>query len=468
MSRTVLETVKAFGLARVLSCVDRDFDKNAVKIADWLIRRDRDGLGVGPQALIAKNAITDRDGNWHRLLGSVYADIDGGVRRKLFRNFVVNASMIGSPRQKKHAQKHGCNVPWAILMDPTSACNLRCAGCWASEYGGQSSLSYAELNDVIRQGEELGTFLYIFSGGEPLLRKDDILRLCEAHGDCAFLAFTNGTLIDEAFAREMLRVKNFVPAISIEGFKEATDARRGEGTYDKVVEAMNLLREKRLPFGLSLCYTSRNVNEIGSDRYIDRMVSLGAKFAWFFTYMPVGRDAQTDLMVSAGQREHMYRKVREWRETKPVFTLDFWNDGEFADGCIAGGRSYLHINAAGDIEPCAFIHYADSNIRQHSLLQALKRPLFMQYYEGQPFNGNMLRPCPLLDNPERLARMVDASGARSTEAADPEDVHALCAKCVETAARWAETADRLWAEGGQSRRRVRRRGKPAGEDALGG
>ena len=184
--------------------------------------------------------------------------------------------------------------------------------------------------------------------------------------------------------------------------------------------------------------------------------------------MPAGRDARTDLMVSAAQREHMYRKVREWRETKPVFTLDFWNDGEFADGCIAGGRSYLHINAAGDIEPCAFIHYADSNIRQHSLLQALKRPLFMQYYEGQPFNGNMLRPCPLLDNPERLARMVDASGARSTEAADPEDVHALCAKCAETAARWAETADRLWAEGGQSRRRVRRRGKPAGEEALGG
>ncbi len=459
MSRTVVESLKALGLRQVLSYVDRNFNRNAVKVADWLIKHDRKKLAVGSQAQTAKEAIINKEGNWYKLLGSLYTDVDGGVRRKAFENFVVNASMIGSPRQARYARKYDCNIPWAILMDPTSACNLNCKGCWASEYGKRFSLSFEELDGIIRQGKKLGTFFYIFSGGEPLLRRADIIRLCEKHSDCAFLAFTNGTLIDEAFTGEMLRVKNFVPAISIEGFREATDARRGAGTYDKVVGAMRLLREKRLLFGISLCYTSQNTDEIGSDEYIDQMISLGAKFAWFFTYMPVGKAAAPELLASAPQREHMYRKVRQWRETKPIFTMDFWNDGEYAGGCIAGGRSYLHINANGDIEPCAFIHYADSNIRQHSLLEAFQRPLFMQYYESQPFNENMLRPCPLLDNPEHLARMVEASGARSTEAANPEDVRALCAKCEGTAERWAQTAGRLWADGSHHHSRARRRGK---------
>ena len=127
--------------------------------------------------------------------------------------------------------------------------------------------------------------MYIYSGGEPLVRKDDIIRICEKHSDCEFLAFTNATLIDEDFANEMLRVKNFIPAISIEGFEEATDFRRGEGTYKKIVQAMEILKQKKLAFGISCCYTSKNAEVIGSEEYIDDMIAKGAKFAWFFTYM---------------------------------------------------------------------------------------------------------------------------------------------------------------------------------------
>ena len=200
------------------------------------------------------------------------------------------------------------------------------------------------------------------------MRKADILRLCEAHPDCEFSSFTNGTLIDEAFADEMLRGKNFVPAISVEGFEADTDFRRGSGTFKKVERAMQILRERRLPFGISCCYTSRNVEMIGSEAYFDQMIAWGAKFCWFFTYMPVGNAAVPELMVTPEQRQFMYKQVRKFRETKPLFTIDFWNDGEFVGGCIAGGRHYLHINAGGDIDPCAFIHYSDSNIREKTLL----------------------------------------------------------------------------------------------------
>ncbi|MDD4081198.1 MAG: radical SAM protein [Eubacteriales bacterium] len=456
--RTITESAKAIAYKQAIKYIDKNPEENILKLLDLLEKFDFGGQIANPVRTI-RSYIHDKDNPWSKLLFSLWTDVDDGVRKKLFENFVINASMLGSPRQQQLSHEEGCNVPWAILMDPTSACNLKCVGCWASEYGNRMNLSLDELDSIIAQGKKMGTYFYIYSGGEPMVRKDDIIRLCEMHPDCAFLAFTNGTLFDDAFADEMLRVRNFVPALSIEGFREATDSRRGQGTYDKVISTMKLLKRRKLPFGISLCYTSTNTEVIGCDEYIDYMIELGAKFAWFFTYMPVGVDAAPELMVTPEQRLHMYHTVRAWRNTKPIFTMDFWNDGEYAGGCIAGGRSYLHINANGDMEPCAFIHYADSNIREHTLLEGYKRPLFMQYYNNQPFNKNMLRPCPLLDNDGKLAEMVNASGAKSTDLKEPEDVNALCAKCSHAARRWTPVADELWEKGGKYKSQVRRRAR---------
>lgn len=444
-TNNIKEQVQSFGLKKVISYLDSDPDKNIPKIIDWAEKFDKEGT-ISGQLKTVKSAIEDKEGNWYQLIKSLYTDIDDGVRKTLFENFIVNATVIGGQRQKRSKEENNCNIPWAILMDPTSACNLHCTGCWAADYGNKLSMSYETLDNIIQQGKKLGTYMYIYSGGEPLIRKDDIIKLCEKHNDCAFLSFTNATLIDEAFADEMLRVKNFVPAISVEGFEEDTDFRRGKGTYQSVLNAMKILKKKKLPFGISCCYTSKNTDVIGSEKYFDDMITKGAKFAWFFTYMPVGIDAVPDLMVNQEQREYMYHQIRKFRETKPLFTMDFWNDGEYVEGCIAGGRCYLHINANGDIEPCAFIHYSDSNIKEKTLVEAYKSPLFMQYKENQPFSENYLRPCPLLDNKGRLAEMVDKSGAKSTDMQHPEDVHALCAKCKTAADNWETTAKRLWKE----------------------
>lgn len=254
----------------------------------------------------------------------------------------------------------------------------------------------------------------------------------------------NGTLIDDAFADEMLRVKNLVPAISIEGFEEATDFRRGEGTYRKVIEAMTRLKERKLLFGISCCYTSKNVEVIGSEEYFDSMIDMGAKFAWFFTYMPIGAAAVPELIATAEQRKFMYEQIHKFRKTKPLFTMDFWNDGDAVGGCIAGGRGYCHINANGDMEPCAFIHYSDSNIKKKTLLECYQSPLFMAYRRNQPFNDNMLRPCPVLDNPGRLTQIVEESGARSTDLESPERACDYCNRCVPAAEKWAPVADELW------------------------
>ncbi len=440
---SIKSNLQAIGLRKAYEYIDRDPESNLPKISDFLNHFVPSGILDGQLDAI-KSVLSNPDSNWYKYVMSVWTDIDSGIRQKIFENFVINACLKWGDVNEDLQAKHSCNIPWAILMDPTSACNLKCTGCWAAEYGNRLNMTYDELDSIIRQANALGTYFFLYSGGEPLVRKADILRLCQAHPDCQFTAFTNGTLIDEAFADELLRVKNFIPAISVEGFENETDFRRGGGTFKKVEKAMAILKARRIPFGISCCYTSKNCESIGSEDYFDQMIEWGAKFCWLFTYMPVGSAAVPELMVNAEQRKFMYEQVRGFRETKPIFTMDFWNDGEYPKGCIAGGRNYFHINANGDMEPCAFIHYSDSNIREKTLLQALQSPLFMAYRAGQPFNENHLRPCPLLDNPGALAQMVEASGAHSTDLQSPEDVRILTAKCQSTAENWAAVADELW------------------------
>ncbi|MDU3153910.1 MAG: radical SAM protein, partial [Anaerococcus hydrogenalis] len=178
---------------------------------------------------------------------------------------------------------------------------------------------------------------------------------------------------------------------------------------------MKLLKDNKLPFGISCCYTSQNYKSIISEEFVDEMIERGALFAWYFHFMPVGKGTGKELLPKPEQRKHIYHQLRKFRKTKPLFFLDFQNDAEYIGGCIAGGRNYLHINANGDLEPCVFIHYSDSNIKEKTLVESLQSPLFMAYHDGQPFNENMLRPCPMLENPNLLRDMVKKSQAKSTD-----------------------------------------------------
>ena len=446
----VTTTLKKFGLEKAFKYLYKDPDENLKKMLRWAEKFS--GKTYKSQIDMIRDAVENPENAFHPYIEHLLERADPEVVKTIAVNFFINENMIGYPKQQELKKKYNCNIPWAILLDPTSACNLHCIGCWAAEYGNKLNLTFEEMDSIITQGKDMGCYVYLFTGGEPLVRKDDIIRLCEKHNDCVFSTFTNGTLIDEKFADEMLRVKNFMPAISLEGMEEATDSRRGKGTFAKVIKAMDLLRERKLLYGVSSCYTSTNYDSITSEEYYDMLIDKGAYFIWYFHYLPVGNDAAPELLPTPEQRELVYRRIREYRRKKPLFAIDFQNDGEFVGGCIAGGRRYFHINANGDMDPCAFIHYSDSNIREKTLLEGMRSPLFQAYHDGQPFNENMFQPCPMLENPTRLREMVEKSGAHSTDLQSPESADHLCAKCDSYAACWKPKADELWAEIPEERR----------------
>ena len=327
---TISTTLKKYGLTKAFDMLYKDPEANLVKLMDWAADKFADGEFPGQRDAV-RAAIEDPNNAYYPYIRHIIRDVDPEVMKTTAVNFFINANLIGWPREEELRAKYNCNIPWAILLDPTSACNLHCVGCWAAEYGNKLNLSFEELDDIIRQGKEMGVYFYLFAGGEPLMRKKDIIRLC-----------------DEAFADEMLRVKNFAPAISLEGFGEATDSRRGEGVYERVLRAMEILHQRKLIYGISCCYTSANYDSITSEEYYDMLIEKGAYFCWYFHYMPVGNDASPELLPSPEQRAEVYRRIRDYRSRKPLFCMDFQNDAEFVDGCIAyqcqWGRRSLRIH----------------------------------------------------------------------------------------------------------------------------
>mgnify|MGYP000718456469 CR=1 FL=1 len=219
-------------------------------------------------------------------------------------------------------------------------------------------------------------------------------------------------------ARRCSVVGNLSLSISLEGYEEVNDGRRWKRRFTESYACNGSFENIRLDFGTSICYTRANIDTVTSDKFLDMIIEKGCRYAWYFHYMPVGNDAALDLLPTKEQREYMYHRIREIRGLtggKQLFAFDFQNDGEFVGGCIAGGRNYFHINANGDAEPCVFVHYSSANIKEVSVLDALRQPLFMAYHNNQPFNNNHLRPCPMLETRKKLQQMVHETGAKSTD-----------------------------------------------------
>lgn len=429
-----------------LSMVKKDREESLTKIVDLAETFLGDTVS-GKSYDKFREAIKNPDNRWMSYVNRILNETNPHVAKMTALNLGYEAVLRGTKMIRMNREKYGCNIPWLILFDPTSACNMHCAGCWSGTYGHKHNLSYDDMDKIITQGKELGVYLYMMTGGEPLVRKKDILKLAQKHSDVEFAIYTNSTLIDEELCKELVRLGNIILILSIEGTQETNDARRGAGHYNAVMNAMDLLKKHGILFGTSVCYTRNNIEVVTSDEFLNMIADKGARFGFFFHYMPVGNNAILELLPTMEQRKYIIERIRYVRSNKcniPFFPMDFQNDGEAVGGCIAGGRNYFHINSAGDAEPCVFIHYSNNNIHDSSILDILKSPLFMEYRKGQPFNRNHLRPCPMLENPEILQKIVHKTNARSTDLESPETVEHLCGKCIEYADKWKTAADDIW------------------------
>lgn len=325
-------------------------------------------------------------------------------------------------------------IPTFMTISPTQKCNLACTGCYAASSNRTPvTLEWDVLDKMMEQKTKLwGSHFTVISGGEPLLYESqgkNIIDLFEKYNNNFFLMFTNGTLIDKSVAKKFAELGNVAPGISVEGFEETTDKRRGKGTYEKIISAMEMLKEEGVLFGASLTATRSNVEEIVSDEFFDLFFDkLGAAFIWMFQYMPIGRGPSFDMMITPEQRRQLWFREQHLMKDRGVFFIDFWNGGPISDGCISAGRKggYLYVDWHGNVTPCVFVPYSVGNIKidffdkGKDLDDVLKTPFFTkmrEWQKGYSYEctaaeaGNEIVPCPIRDHHNEFHKIAEETSA---------------------------------------------------------
>ena len=329
-----------------------------------------------------------------RLYRNIMINSNPNFSRKFIENFLIQGIMLNHKKRLRLLDK-GYNVPATVLISPSMRCNLKCIGCYADSYSKKDDMELKLFERIIEEGKDIGVVFYTILGGEPFIR-EDVFEVYKKHSDAFFQVFTNGTLIDENKAKEIVNMGNLLIMFSVEGGSVETDFRRGEGVYQKVRNAMDLFKSSKLPFGFSVTVTRNNFDYITGDDFIDFMIEQGAVLGWYFLYMPVGVNSDLSLMPTPQQRLKLKEVVHRARAQKPIFLVDFWGDAPLVGGCIAGSQ-YAHINNKGDVEPCIFTHFAEVNIKDMPLLEALNCSYFRRIRSKQPYCDNLYRPCMLID-----------------------------------------------------------------------
>ncbi len=352
------------------------------------------------------------------------------VFHKMMRVFTQNVFIEDIlEREARTEGRRDAVYPSFLVLSPTQMCNLHCPGCYASS-GSHSnvSLPWEVVNRIIEEKRALWSSRFtVISGGEPFLWKSEgkgLIDLARRHDDNFFMVYTNGTLIDPHLARQLAELGNLTPCISVEGFEEKTDRRRGRGIFKKILEAFRYLRDEGVPFGISVEATRDNWDEVTSKEFLRFFFDdQGAFYGWLFQYMPIGRSYDLEGMVTPEQRLEMFKR-NVWAIKEGGYNyIDFWNQGVMTDGCLAAGRNggYLYIDWNGNVLPCVFIpYYVDNIVEVYKKGGTLDDVLYSRFFReirrwqteyayGKPprDQDNLILPCPMRDHHEFLYKILN-------------------------------------------------------------
>ena len=338
--------------------------------------------------------------------------------RATFNNPKESLFMAGFAVASKKASDHrrkledaGEHIPPFLISSITSSCNLHCAGCYSrtnhacTDEKPVDQLTGEQWGNIFSEANDLGISFILLAGGEPLLRWD-VMQEAAKYKNILFPIFTNGFYIQDKYLELFDQHRNMIPIISIEGDKEKTDNRRGEGVYDRVMQSMKNLHDNGLIFGVSVTVTTENMGEVYSEDFISKLSDLGCKAVIFVEFVPVTEEA-SHLAPDEPERIIMAENIARLRkEHEEMVFIAFPGDEKSSGGCVAAGRGFFHINSHGGAEPCPFSPYSDINVAETSLREALKSPLFYQIQTQGLLKDEHAGGCTLFANREQVEAIL--------------------------------------------------------------
>ncbi|MCF7849485.1 MAG: radical SAM protein [Kiritimatiellales bacterium] len=349
------------------------------------------------------------------LMRRMLTEPDKRLLWKFIYNFGYKSMRSVEKFQKR--MKRGEYFPAFLFLSVTNACNLTCQGCWVSQTNPPREISPDTLNNVITECKKQGSYFFGILGGEPLLYKG-LFEVFEKHPDCYFLLFTNGTLITDAAAKEMRRIGNISPLISIEGLEEVSDERRG-GTdvYHQTLQGLENCRKNRLVIGVATSVCQSNIDDLATEEFANRIAELGAHYLWYYIYRPVGPKPTPELALDDDQIVALRRFMVDIRQRAPLIVVDaYWNDkGEAM--CPAAVGMAVHISPAGDIEPCPPMQFARENIGDGTdLYNIINQSDFLAQFRLMSCKAT--QGCIIMEDPDKLCGFMKSQDARDSSGRD--------------------------------------------------
>jgi MoaA/NifB/PqqE/SkfB family radical SAM enzyme len=336
--------------------------------------------------------------------------------KRLLWKLAWNMGWKGMRAIQKHKArlKRGEFFPPFLYISVINSCNLRCQGCWVDVAAKQARIEPEAMDRLIGEAKEMGNSFFGILGGEPFMHPG-LLEILGRHTDCYFQVFTNGHFVTADVARELRRLGNVTPLISVEGNEIVSDQRRGRsGVWSQTMEGLRHCLENKLLTGVctSLCQTNF---DLLSESWLDRLIELGVLYCWFHVYRPVGPEAMPELCLTPEQQLAARRFVVEMRARKPIIMIDAYYDGEGRALCPAATGFTHHIGPWGDIEPCPVIQIARESIYDaRPLRETIGQSAFLRDFRETA--AGHTRGCIVLERPDLLRDLMDRHGARDTTA----------------------------------------------------
>ena len=275
--------------------------------------------------------------------------------------------------RRRMYEVQGVQVPPVVMLSLTHRCNLTCHGCYMQAQHREESpeMSLDQLRSLVSQADILGVSFFVLAGGEPMVRKDEVLTLAREFPGIIMVVYTNGTLITPDVAAKAAGLKNLIPIISVEGEREETDSRRSDGVYAYALQAFSHLAKEKVLFGCSVTVTRSNYLEVTGDLFIREMIRQGCRLLTYVEYVPVESGTEDQVLTDL-QHTRLNQLISGFSEQYPALFLSFPGDEEIFGGCLSAGRGFVHISPSGDLEPCPAAPFSDVNVTRDSLKEALQ------------------------------------------------------------------------------------------------
>ncbi|MCG8650490.1 MAG: radical SAM protein [Pirellulales bacterium] len=322
---------------------------------------------------------------------------------------------LWSVHKHKRRLKKGEFFPPFLYLSVINSCNLRCQGCWVDVAAKQQRIEVDAANQTIAQAKAMGNSFFGILGGEPFMHKD-LLKIFAANRDVYFQVFTNGHFITDEVAKELRRLGNVTPLISVEGTEIISDTRRGrDGVYNQTMLGLeNALRNKLL-VGVCTSVCKTNLDDLVTDQWVNRLIEMGVMYCWYHIYRPVGSESNPQLALSSDEQRRVRQFVVDTRATKPIIVIDAYHDDAGNALCPAATGFTHHVGPWGDIEPCPVIQLATESIHDdRPLAQTFNESEFLRDFRA--LTAQHTRGCVIMERPDLLVELAEKHGARDTTA----------------------------------------------------